>query len=194
MFTGHADRTVSTFAAGSAPGSSRECRTGKGVLERQKACRQRSAPQHQTRPDRRWSPCFEETSSDRASGIPEGPTGSRSHRKGLLTGELRDGPGVLQRSWLAGERSFTRAAKAVGHVDVDVRVSQCARRIDQQIRRSNQHQSPHRRLIVDSNCPSPGILDTKAAAPASKHRCLSSGSSSAAVNTMIFDCGFECAI
>ena len=53
--------------------------------------------------------------------------------------------------------------------------------------------SAHRRLTVDSRSPSPDILNTKADAPTSKARCLTSGSF-IAVNTMTFISGCVCVI
>ena len=61
------------------------------------------------------------------------------------------------------------------------------------IDRFNQPRSSHRRLTVDSRSPSPAVLDTKADAPTSNDRCLTSGSF-IAVNTMTFVSGFTCVI
>ena len=58
------------------------------------------------------------------------------------------------------------------------------------IGRFNQPRSSHRRLTVDSRPPSPAPLNTKADAPTSKDRCVTSGSF-IAENTMTFASGFS---
>ena len=59
--------------------------------------------------------------------------------------------------------------------------------------RFGQPRSPHRRLMADSRSPSHATFDTKADAPTSKDRCLTSGSFMA-VNTTTFVSGFTCVI